>query len=70
MCSPDLEYQRINPTTQAILTSKCLQCDDANEMIIQWSVYRGIQTGYPNNDIQWVLMSNMSAFDDILFFGQ
>lgn len=70
MCSPDLEYQRINPTTQAALKSDCLQCGDATEMIIEWSVYRGFQSGYPNNDIQWILLNNMSAFDDILFYGK
>lgn len=71
MCSPNLEYQRINPTTQALLTSNCLQgCDNASEVQIQWSVFQGFRPGYPNNDIQWILLSNMSDFDNILFFGK
>lgn len=71
MCSPNVEYQRINPNTQALLTSHCLQtCDDASQIVIQWTVYRGFQTGYPNNDIVWILYTNMSAGDNLLFFGQ
>ena len=71
MCSPNVEYQRINPTTQALLKSHCLQsCDDASEIVVQWTVYRGFQTGYPNNDVVWILYTNMSAGDDLLFFGK
>jgi hypothetical protein len=70
MCSPNVEYQRINPTTQALVTSYCVQtCDNATDIDIQWSVYRGFQTNYPNNDIKWILFLNMSAYDNILFYG-
>ncbi|CAF3507643.1 unnamed protein product [Rotaria sordida] len=71
MCLPNVEYQRINPTTQALLTSSCIDnCDNITDIIIQWSVYRGFTTGYPNNDIRWILYTNMSAYDDILFYGR
>lgn len=71
MCQPNVEYQRINPTTQALLTSTCTDnCDNATDIIIQWSVYRGFQTGYPNNDMKWILLANMSAFDNIMFYGE
>jgi hypothetical protein len=49
-----VEYQRINPTTQALLTSHCLQtCDDATDIVIQWILY-----------------TNISAGDNSLFFGK
>ncbi len=71
MCSANVEYQRINPTTQALLTSHCLQtCENASEIVIQWNVYRGFQSGYPNNDIQWILYTNMDAYENVLFFGK
>jgi hypothetical protein len=71
MCSPNVEYQRINPTTQALVTSTCVQtCENATDIVIQWNVYRGFQTGYPNNDIQWILFTNMDAYENILFFGK
>lgn len=70
MCSPNAEYQRINPTTQALVTSSCDQaCENATNIVIQWNVYRGFQPGYPNSDIQWILYPNMDAADNILFFG-
>lgn len=70
MCTPNVEYQRINPTTQALVTSRCAQsCENATNVVIQWSIYRGFQTGYPNNDIQWSLFSNMDSYDNTLFFG-
>jgi hypothetical protein len=71
MCLPDVEYQRINPTTQALVTSDCLQtCDSATDIVIQWNVYRGFQTGYLNNDVKWVLYSNMSAYENSMFYGK
>lgn len=71
MCLPNVEYQRINPTTQALVTSTCVQtCENATDIVIQWNVYRGFQTGYPNNDVQWILYSNMNAYENILFFGK
>ena len=71
MCSDNVEYQRINPTTQALLTSHCLQtCDDASNVVIQWNIYRGFQPGYPNKDVQWIPYVNMSGGDNSLFFGK
>lgn len=70
MCSPNAAYQRINPTTQATVTSECETCANATDVIIQWNVYRGFKTGFPNNDIQWILYPNMDSFENILFFGK
>ncbi|CAF5221177.1 unnamed protein product, partial [Rotaria magnacalcarata] len=71
MCVPDAEYQLINPTTQALVTSACVSgCNNVVNTNIQWSIYYGIQTGYPNNDIQWILFTNMSSFDNIFFYGR
>lgn len=70
MCLPNVEYQRINPTTQALLTSYCSQtCQNATSIVIQWNVYSGFNTGFPNNDILWVSYPNMSAYDNSLFYG-
>lgn len=70
MCVPNAEYQRVNPTTQALMTSSCVTCDNVTETVIQWTVYSGFQTGYPNNDVQWIAFANMSAFDNDLFYGR
>jgi hypothetical protein len=70
MCLPDAEYQRINPTTQALVTSYCVQsCDNATDIVIEWNVYRGFQPGYPNDDVQWILYPNIDAYNNILFYG-
>lgn len=70
MCSPNAQYQRINPTTQAAVTSRCETCANATNIDIQWGIYRGFQPGFPNNDIQWILFPGMDAFDNDLFFGK
>ncbi|CAF3607443.1 unnamed protein product [Adineta steineri] len=70
MCLPNVEYQRVNPTTQALVQSTCNTCENVTDTIIQWSVYSGIQTDYPNGDIKWVLFSNISAYDNLLFYGR
>jgi len=69
MCLPNVEYQRINPTTQALVTSSCVTCENVTSTVIQWNVYSGFQTGYPNNDMKWILYANMSNYDNILFYG-
>ena len=69
MCSVGAEYQQIVPSTQVQLTSTCLDmCDSATSVVIQWTAYRGFQTGYPNNDVKWILYSNMSGQDNALFY--
>ncbi|CAF1178747.1 unnamed protein product [Adineta steineri] len=70
MCLPNAEYQRVNPTSQALVQSSCVSCANVTNTIIQWSVYSGIQTNYPNGDIKWVLFSNISAYDNIFFYGR
>ncbi len=70
MCLPNVQYQRINPTTQAVVTSECLTCENAVNTVIEWNVYSGFQSGYPNNDIQWILYPNMDAYENILFYGK
>ena len=70
MCLPNAEYQRINPTTQALMTSSCVTCDNVTETVIQWNVYFGFQTSYPNSDIKWITYPNMSLYDNSLFYGK
>lgn len=71
MCSPNVEYQRINPTTQALLTSSCIEnCDSARDTSIRWSIYQGFQTDYPNADIKWILYTQMDTYENSLFFGK
>lgn len=70
MCSPNVEYQRINPTTQAFLTSNCIEnCDSLRNISIHWSIYQGFQTNYPNSDIKWILYTQMDTYENSLFFG-
>ena len=70
MCSPNAQYQRINPTTQAAVTSQCETCENATNIEIQWSIYRGFQPGFPNDDIRWILFPGMDAYENDLFFGK
>ncbi|CAF0742236.1 unnamed protein product [Didymodactylos carnosus] len=71
MCEPNVEYQRINPTTQVILTSTCVDgCSIAEDIKISWSVYQGFVTDYPNTDVKWVLYSNMTQYLETWFYGE
>ena len=49
MCSPNLEYQYLNPTTQIALFSSCT--GNCTEILhITWNIYQGSNTS--SNNIQ------------------
>ena len=71
MCSPNVEHQRVNPTTRVILISNCvLNCENAVNTVIQWNVYYGFRTDYQNNDVRWSPYPNTSAYENLLFYGK
>lgn len=67
MCSPNLEYQFVNPSTQVALFSICL--GNCSSLInITWNIYQG-QNNNSNNTVQWIpFIQSNSSFDNI-FFG-
>ncbi|UJR25703.1 hypothetical protein I4U23_007054 [Adineta vaga] len=67
LCEPNLEYQRVNPTTQVALFSVCAgNCTGIQN--ITWNIYYGT-LNTSTNFTQWTLFNQMSAYRDIWFFG-
>lgn len=67
MCAPELEYQRVNPTTQVALFSRCLDdCPSAEN--ITWHVYHGT-TNSSSNVTVWTVLNETRAYDDVWLFG-
>lgn len=67
MCAPDLEYQRVNPTTQVSLFAICIgNC--INVQRIQWNVYQGTNNE-SSNITQWTLFNAMNTYENHWFFG-
>ncbi|UJR19382.1 hypothetical protein I4U23_022512 [Adineta vaga] len=62
LCSSNLEYQRINPTTQVALYSYCYGKCPLNE-IIQWNIYY-----QSKNSTQWILFPEMNFYEKKWFF--
>ena len=58
---------RINPNSQVALYAICNgNCSDQRS--IQWKIYQGaFDDGL--NSTRWIILSQMSAFDRIWFFG-
>ena len=56
MCQSNLEFQRINPSAQVALFSRCSgDCFDLRE--IRWNIYRGEMNSSLNNVTQWILFN-------------
>ncbi|CAF0788844.1 unnamed protein product [Adineta steineri] len=67
MCTPNLEFQLVNPTTQVALFSLCIgDCDNIQN--ITWNIYQGT-TNISSNSTQWTLFNQMNIYENIWFFG-
>ncbi|CAF4140166.1 unnamed protein product, partial [Adineta steineri] len=66
LCSPNLEYQLVNPTTQVALFSIC---DGICTTIqnITWNIYHGEMNSF-SNLTTWTLF-NQTGYEKIWFFG-
>lgn len=68
MCSPNTEYQYINPTTQVALFSQCI--GNCSSLIrIQWNIYQGLLNS-STDIVKWSQMNQMHLFNDRRFFGE
>ncbi|CAF1566718.1 unnamed protein product, partial [Adineta ricciae] len=68
LCSPNLEFQVVNPTTQVALYALCVGVCQ-NIVSIHWNIYRGDDNSSANST-QWNLFQQMTIYDDIWFFGR
>ena len=68
MCDPQLEFQRINPTTQVALFALC-PADCATLVGIHWQIYRGSSESASNNFTDWILFTRSDLQENQLFFG-
>jgi hypothetical protein len=67
MCSPNLEFQLLNPTTQVALFSICVgNCTTIQN--ITWNIYQGSMNS-SSNITQWTLF-NQIIYQNIWFFGR
>jgi hypothetical protein len=68
MCVSNLEFQRVNPTTQVALFSFCVgNCSTIQN--ITWNIYHGT-TNLSSNFTQWTLFNQTTSYQDIWFFGR
>ncbi|CAF1390512.1 unnamed protein product, partial [Adineta ricciae] len=68
LCSPNLEFQVVNPTTQVALYALCVGfCQ--NIVSIHWNIYQGDDNSSANST-HWNLFQQMTIYDDIWFFGR
>ena len=67
MCIPNMEFQRVNPTTQVALFSVCSEnCSSIRN--ITWKVYQGSNTSL--STMNWTLFRSMDQYENIWFFGK
>ena len=68
MCAANMEFQRVNPTTQVALFALCLgRC--VNIQNITWNLYQGVMNTSTNIS-QWIRYNQMIAYENIWFFGK
>ena len=68
MCSANMEFQRVNPTTQVALFALCLgRC--VNIQNITWNLYQGVMNTSTNIS-QWIRYNQMITYQNIWFFGK
>jgi hypothetical protein len=68
MCTPNFEYQFVNPTTQVALFSNCVgNCSTLQN--ITWNIYYGAIDS-SSNITTWTLFNQTTAYQDIWFFGK
>jgi hypothetical protein len=68
MCVSDLEFQRVNPTTQVALFSFCVENCQINENIT-WNIYQG-SMNLSSNITNWALFNPMISYDNIWLFDK
>ncbi|CAF1272127.1 unnamed protein product [Adineta ricciae] len=68
MCTPNIEYQLVNPSTQIALYAECIDTCDIQENIT-WNIYYG-KINSSSNATQWMLFSQMNLYDNIWFYGR
>jgi hypothetical protein len=67
MCSPNVEYQNVNPSTQVALFSSCIHnCESLKN--ITWNIYQGLMSSLGNN-VQWETFSPRINSSNDYFFG-
>jgi len=68
LCSPNVEFQKVNPTTQIALFSFCVnECPEEKKLI--WNIYFG-RINSTQNFTKWILFDQMANFENIWFFGR
>ena len=67
LCTPNLEFQRINPTTQVALLSEC-PGNRSGLINITWNIYQGVNGS--STTIEWTLSNQISQKENIWFFGK
>ncbi len=68
MCSPNLEYQYINPTTQVALFSECIiTCGFVFN--IHWNIYQGMNDS-STNVVKWTRFIHMNSSQNLHFYGK
>ena len=69
MCSPNLEYQFLNPTTQVALYSVCI--DNCASLIrIHWNIYQGSLLDTLTDIVTWTpFIATGFSYNDS-FFGE
>ena len=67
MCISNLEFRRVNPTTQVALWSVCL--DNCTSLVnITWQIYYGMINSSSNTS-SWTPFNQMQLYENIWFFG-
>ncbi len=69
MCSPNLEYQFVNPTTQVALYSVCID-NCASLVRIHWNIYQGSLLNSSTNIVTWSSFIPIGFSYDDFFFGE
>ena len=67
MCIPNLELQRVNPTTQVALFSECLGNCSAL-LNITWNIYQSLNGSLAT--MHWTLLNLISQQDNVWFYGR
>lgn len=68
MCVANLEFQRVNPTTQVALFALCLEtCLNIHN--ITWNIYQGSMNTSTNTS-QWIQLNQMTTHENSCFFGK
>jgi hypothetical protein len=67
MCSPNVEYHLVNPTTQVALFSECIdKCISLEN--ITWNIHQGVMNS--SDVVQWTPFNGTYYPHDDRFFGK